>query len=76
VPPEYWQYRLRVARAMGLNTVCAYLDWHIHGVIDLGREETVTGVRFLPGQDSPNRRNKDYLVKLFRFCPVENLERL
>jgi len=30
VPREYWQNRLRAARAMGLNTVCAYLFWNMH----------------------------------------------
>ena len=30
VPPEYWQHRLRMAKAMGLNTVCAYLFWNLH----------------------------------------------
>ena len=30
VPREYWQNRLRTARAMGLNTVCAYLFWNMH----------------------------------------------
>ena len=25
VPKEYWRQRLRMAKAMGLNTVCAYL---------------------------------------------------
>ncbi len=30
VPREYWQQRLRMARAMGLNTVCAYLFWNLH----------------------------------------------
>ena len=28
VPKEYWRHRLRMARAMGLNTVCAYLFWN------------------------------------------------
>ena len=28
VPREYWRNRLRMARAMGLNTVCAYLFWN------------------------------------------------
>src|SRR5271170_5729775 len=28
VPKEYWRNRLRMARAMGLNTVCAYLFWN------------------------------------------------
>jgi beta-galactosidase len=30
VPREYWRHRLRLARAMGLNTVCAYLFWNVH----------------------------------------------
>src|SRR3974377_468818 len=29
VPPEYWRHRLQMARAMGLNTVCAYLFWNL-----------------------------------------------
>ena len=28
VPREYWRNRLRTAKAMGLNTVCAYLFWN------------------------------------------------
>ncbi|HWL16341.1 MAG TPA: beta-galactosidase, partial [Opitutus sp.] len=30
VPPEYWRHRLRLVKAMGLNTVCAYLFWSLH----------------------------------------------
>src|SRR5580765_7224724 len=30
VPREYWKHRLRMAKAMGLNTVCAYLFWNMH----------------------------------------------
>ncbi|MDQ2687200.1 MAG: beta-galactosidase, partial [Armatimonadota bacterium] len=30
VPPEYWRNRLKICKAMGLNTVCAYLFWNIH----------------------------------------------
>ena len=30
VPREYWQHRLQMAKAMGLNTVCAYLFWNMH----------------------------------------------
>ena len=30
VPKEYWRYRLQMAKAMGLNTVCAYLFWNLH----------------------------------------------
>lgn len=30
VPREYWQHRLQAIRAMGMNTVCAYLFWNYH----------------------------------------------
>jgi beta-galactosidase len=30
VPREYWRHRLQMARAIGLNTVCAYLFWNLH----------------------------------------------
>lgn len=30
IPYEYWAHRLRMAHAMGLNTVCAYLFWNLH----------------------------------------------
>jgi beta-galactosidase len=30
IPREYWRHRLKLCRAMGLNTVCAYLFWNFH----------------------------------------------
>lgn len=30
VPREYWRHRLQAIKAMGLNTVCAYLFWNFH----------------------------------------------
>jgi beta-galactosidase len=30
VPKEYWRHRLQMCKAMGLNTVCAYLFWNVH----------------------------------------------
>lgn len=30
VPREYWRHRLQMAKAMGLNTICAYLFWNYH----------------------------------------------
>ncbi len=30
VPREYWRHRLQLVKAMGLNTVCAYLFWNVH----------------------------------------------
>jgi len=29
IPREYWRHRLQMAKAMGLNTVCAYLFWNM-----------------------------------------------
>jgi beta-galactosidase len=30
IPKEYWRHRLRMARAMGLNTVSTYVFWNVH----------------------------------------------
>ncbi len=30
IPREYWAHRLRMARAMGLNTVSTYIFWNFH----------------------------------------------
>jgi len=30
IPREYWRARLKMARAMGLNTVATYVFWNIH----------------------------------------------
>ena len=30
VPREYWEHRLKMAHAMGLNAVCVYLFWNYH----------------------------------------------
>lgn len=30
IPREYWRHRLRLARAMGLNTICTVLFWNLH----------------------------------------------
>ncbi|MCC7228870.1 MAG: beta-galactosidase, partial [Fimbriimonadaceae bacterium] len=30
VPRDYWRDRLLKAKAMGLNTICAYLFWNEH----------------------------------------------
>ena len=32
IPQEYWRARLRMARAMGLNTVATYVFWNVHEV--------------------------------------------
>ncbi|RYG23178.1 beta-galactosidase [bacterium] len=30
IPEAYWRQRLKMARAMGLNTVCTYTFWNLH----------------------------------------------
>jgi beta-galactosidase len=30
IPKEYWQHRLKMAKAMGLNAVCTYVFWNYH----------------------------------------------
>ena len=30
IPKELWRHRLKMIKAMGLNTVCAYLFWNAH----------------------------------------------
>lgn len=30
IPREYWRHRLRMAKAMGLNTVATYVFWNVH----------------------------------------------
>ena len=39
IPPEYWRQRIRMAKAMGLNTVSLYLMWNAYesepGVFDM-----------------------------------------
>src|SRR5882757_10115850 len=30
IPREYWRHRIRMARAMGCNTIAVYLFWNYH----------------------------------------------
>lgn len=30
IPPEYWQHRIRMAKAMGCNTISVYIFWNHH----------------------------------------------
>ena len=30
IPAEYWQHRIQMAKAMGCNTVAAYIFWNYH----------------------------------------------
>lgn len=30
IPREYWQHRIQMCKAMGMNTICIYLFWNFH----------------------------------------------
>src|SRR5512137_128368 len=30
IPKEYWRHRIRMAKAMGCNTIAAYVFWNYH----------------------------------------------
>src|ERR1035437_7030602 len=30
IPAEYWRHRMRMAKAMGCNTIAAYVFWNYH----------------------------------------------
>ena len=30
IPRPYWDHRIKMAKAMGMNTVCIYLFWNYH----------------------------------------------
>lgn len=30
IPREYWRHRLQMMKALGMNTICAYLFWNFH----------------------------------------------
>src|SRR4051812_6050240 len=30
IPKEYWEHRIQMCKAMGMNTVCIYLFWNLH----------------------------------------------
>ena len=30
IPKAYWNHRIKMCKAMGMNTICIYLFWNIH----------------------------------------------
>jgi len=30
IPKEYWEHRIQLSKAMGMNTICIYLFWNLH----------------------------------------------
>ncbi|MDD3079564.1 MAG: beta-galactosidase [Paludibacter sp.] len=52
IPREYWDHRIKMLKAMGMNTVCIYLFWNIHeqkqGVYDFsGQNDVAEFVRLI-----------------------------
>ena len=45
IPRPYWEHRIQMLKAMGMNTVCIYLFWNIHeqeqGVFDFSGQNDV-----------------------------------
>ncbi|RZM23084.1 MAG: beta-galactosidase, partial [Pedobacter sp.] len=52
IPKAYWEQRIQLSKAMGMNTVCIYLFWNIHeqkeGVFDFkGQNDVAEFVRLI-----------------------------
>ena len=30
IPEEYWEHRIKMSKALGMNTICLYVFWNIH----------------------------------------------
>ena len=30
IPREYWEHRIKMCKALGMNTICIYIFWNIH----------------------------------------------
>ena len=30
IPRPYWEHRIRMCKALGMNTICIYVFWNIH----------------------------------------------
>jgi beta-galactosidase GanA len=48
IPQDYWRHRIRMARAMGLNTIAAYVFWNYHEISE-GRFDFTSPGRDLAG---------------------------
>ncbi|MEO7576284.1 MAG: beta-galactosidase [Massilia sp.] len=60
IPRQYWEHRIQLAKAMGMNTICIYLFWNSHeqtpGVFDFtGQNDVVEFIRLA-------RKNGMYVI--------------
>lgn len=55
VPHQYWRHRMKMMKAMGLNTVCTYISWNIHepepGVWDFSGDKDLAGFIKTAGEE-------------------------
>lgn len=58
IPQEYWRHRIQMAKAMGCNTIAAYIFWNYH-------EST-------PGKFDFKTGNKD-IAKFLKICQEEGM---
>lgn len=58
IPREYWRHRIQMARAMGCNTIAAYLFWNYHEIKE-GSFDFSTG----------NRNIREFI----KICQEENM---
>ncbi|MBC7886975.1 MAG: beta-galactosidase [Ferruginibacter sp.] len=52
IPAAYWEQRIQLCKAMGMNTICIYLFWNLHeqqqGVFDFsGQQDVAAFVRLI-----------------------------
>ncbi|WP_187264340.1 beta-galactosidase [Pontibacter beigongshangensis] len=52
IPKAYWEHRIQLSKAMGMNTICIYLFWNLHeqqeGVFDFkGQNDIAEFVRLV-----------------------------
>ena len=45
IPRQYWEHRIKMCKALGMNTICIYIFWNIHeqkeGVFDFEGQNDV-----------------------------------
>lgn len=57
IPKEYWRHRIRMAKAMGCNTIAAYIFWNYHeekeGLFDFrtGNRDIATFIKICQEED-------------------------
>lgn len=58
IPEEYWRHRIQMAKAMGCNTIAAYIFWNYHEI--------------KPGVFDFKTENRD-IAEFVRICQQENM---